>query len=193
MHKKLKVRLWREIERMLGKQLGLRPRLKSANWYVFSRTIRPPCAFVAAEFTDVAGGRFAFYFGVADRDLPKAPEVPERTYHAPVAGGLTMVDAEALGARHALAYVELAWQTPSMELVHRALAIESARSVLKTLGVTRDSGHHLLSHGVIEAIGVEVSDREFDGTVEHFRAVLEKLLFESVVPAFRELERRWKS
>lgn len=191
MHKKLKLRLWSEIEGSLRDRLGLIPRKRASNWRVFTRSEVRPCAFVTAEYSDVAGGRFFFYFGATDGALPKATDAPHREFKSPDRDGLSMVRADVLGFPHALIYVDLDWQTPSNALVRNALALETARPVLHALGVTGDSGHHLLSHEVIEAMGIDVPDTEFDRATSNFRRAFDQLLSNSIVPAFRAIEGRW--
>ncbi len=191
MHRKLKLRLWSEIEASLRDQLWLVPRKRTSNWRVFNRSEVRPCAFVTAEYSDVAGGRFFFYFGVSDGALPKVTDVPQLEFNAPRRDGFSMVKADVLGFPHALIYVDLEWQTPSNALVRNTLDLESARPVLKGLGVTGDTGHHLLSYEVIEAMGIDVPETEFDGACLNFRMAFDQLLSKSIVPAFREVEKRW--
>ena len=187
MHRVLKARLWREIDRSLADSFACKPVKKSSVWRLYKLTQSPASVFITAEYFDRAGGLFTFCFGKSSGAWPSQLDAPDGHAHVWPHDGFTFMHGEILGHPSALVSVELDWQTPSAQLVHQALAIPSAQEMLAQLSVTRDSNHNILSHGILEALGVVVPDSEFDPIFERFSAELTRVMQSSIVPCANAL------
>lgn len=186
MHPLLKQKLWSEIDHALLAEFRCRPRKRSMVWRLYP-IASPPNPFVTVEASDRGAGAFVFRYGrsggghPAQTDVASFPAAP-REYP-----DFVYVEGESLGLADGRVAIDFEWLTPPARLVAEALAMPSALPVLGPLGVTVTDNHHLLSIGILEAIGVEIPPDVFDPVVELFRQRLARIVRFSVAPAVERL------
>jgi hypothetical protein len=185
-HTLLKQRLWSEIDRTLLAEFRCRPRRRSTVWRLYP-IASPSNPFVTVDASDRGAGAFVFRYGRSDgghptqTDVASFPAVP-RDYP-----DFVYVEGESLGLPDGRVAIDFEWLTPPARLVADAMTIPSALPVLDQLGVTATDNHHLLSVGILEAMGVGIPQDVFDSVVERFRERLAQIVRFSVVPAVERL------
>jgi len=187
MHKTLKKILWRRVDRAFESRFLFKPRKRGANWRLYTAGKADDMVFVTVEYFDTAGGKFSVCGGASRGGLPEKEDVPAKRYVEPPLGGYTLVSAQSFGLPAALIEVELAWQTPSRSLIEAAFRHSDAKLLLAQLGVTLQERHHLLSYGILESVGLEIPEREFDQVERAFQLALERTLTTSVDPMIARL------
>ena len=189
MHKLLRTRLWAATGGILSQSLELSSSDKSLKWRLF-RCGSKPRLFVVVELHDFAGGGFNFFPGISHGKFPKAADIPQSQSDAVIEqrGYAYLGDVRTAGlAAYCGVSVEMEWLTPSAELVRAALETADGAELLNGLGVTATTNHHMLSHGILEALGIEISDADFDLVVANFSAALERIANGDLRDALRKL------
>src|SRR4051794_29329064 len=107
MYKALKAILWGKIDLSIEARFGFRPRRQGGNWRLYTDNRTNGMVFLTVEYFDTAGGKFLICGGISAGGFPKLEDVSAERYTEPVAGGFTLVGAEAFGFPAGLIEVEL--------------------------------------------------------------------------------------
>ncbi len=168
MHKPLKLRLWRIVDDAMSNALAARPQMQSGVWRIYTWSVGAPTPFIGVRHYEVAGGGFEFCYGVSFKSYPNQYTTPLETLPSTIVDGHFVASAAALGLPTSQVDVDLDWQTPSASLINSATVRAEARDTFDTLGVTETENHHLLSYGILEALGVTIAESEYNSVVSRF-------------------------
>lgn len=184
MYKPLKDHLWKIADRTILQELRMQPKRASGDFrvYLLAGKKNNRVVFITAEYEEIAGGHFSLAGGLSAGRFPSKDDVPSSPFRKPGQGEYIFLTTERSGFPRADFWIDLEWQVPSRDLVFHALKQPSAQSTLRDLGVTRDERHHLLSYGILSALGVKIPDSEFAVVCERFRDRLCHVLQTSVKP-----------
>ncbi|MGH8030512.1 MAG: hypothetical protein ACREO3_11330 [Arenimonas sp.] len=187
MHKGLVRRLWGEVDAAMARSFGARPVKAGSGWRVYRQVGDIPQVFACVRRHDVAGGGFVFTFGLSRAGFPRLEDDPLKAVPSAWSGDCLYVSAHALGLDTDQVNVDLDWQTPSAALVQAGASHPDAEALYATLGIHDPGKHHLLSHGILEALGVVIPDAEFEPMAARFSVRLQAFADIVLAPASERL------
>lgn len=166
MYPPLKKAIWSLIDTAIAHRFGARPLNRAMTRRAFLLRRTEVSAYLVVEFDDFAGGRFSFLGALARGAKPDARTTYAATLQCPAPGEVRLAEFEGLGETGCAVHIASDWLTPPAARVRDAFALPTAHPYLEALGVSEESGHHLLSFGILEAFGVQIRERDYLPVVE---------------------------
>ena len=161
MYPALKKALWDEIDAALAATWRAKPSGKATRSRAYALAKAPVTPYLVVEYGDFAGGRFSLLLALGNGAAPGTDTNYSGVLACPAPGAVCLVDAALLEPGCGPVSIPLEWHVPPRERVLEALAIDDARPVLESLGVTADERHHMLSLEILQAFGVAIRPDDY--------------------------------